>query len=1006
MRKVALSLALAVLAVFAFGLAAHALDPTVPTVSAIAPTSGFNDIDTRITITGADFAVETSADVVTALPTVALGTTQLTDVTWVDTQTLVASIPWGMDAGTYDLAVTNPGGGTFSQPAAFTVSQGINTWNAGELNGASVRELRMKPGDPNTLYALAYDVGVFRSRDAGASWTYTSASVIGNSVFTVDPFHPSWLYSYMNAGLWVSKDEGDSWTNLIDSSDAITSAEVFVSPHTSGTLFVGYYGAVTPASYRGLVKSTNDGSTWTRIQPFDGMSVQSVAFDPTPGSHAMVLATSDARVFKSPDEGATWSEVLKPPLSVGIGMYGYVKYNPYRPDEVWISSAERDAGMFKTTISSVTTWTEVPLGNMGYPVTFAGPNDVYTWCAQSHDGGSTWTPFGPWPTWGDGEVLFGLKPGGTVDTETVYITCGNVGIHKSTTGGVTGPSGEASWTVANQGLAGMRCVQMAVSRTDPLHVWATFGEWDGIFESTDGTTHWTFTEVPGSGQMSQVVEDPFHDGWLYASGDRGFYRSLDSGATWDGDDWGSLLPAGTEQGLMNPLAADPHQPGHLLVGCRGGMSSTHDHDKGFLFSSTDYGATWQSIAVIKPIESLAYISDIVFDPETTGTVYVSTGGTGLYRSTTIEDATPSWSRIDDRSQAYMANEDGFAIATHPRRVLFVSGDSGRPFRSFDEGATWENKAGGGDTSARHYVFVDGDSSRLYSPDWTGLHFSGSVGDSWTNASGALGTVQNTTLAYAHADGHTLLYVATTGGKTGLVVAQATAISRPASRLSHPALSAEAADAAAAAAPPANLVGAGIYRRAQVSVNGVFTSTASRDGWVVESSRTSSHGGSTSSGATTIRMGDDASRRQYRSVLSFSTAGIPDTAVITGVTLKVRKQGVTGGGDPVSKFGGFVADLKKGYFGTGTSLRAADFQASASKSTGASKTALVDGWYSIDLNSAKAYVNKTATGSGLTQIRLRFKTGDNNNRVANYLRLYSGDASAGSRPRLVVTYYLP
>jgi hypothetical protein len=327
----------------------------------------------------------------------------------------------------------------------------------------------------------------------------------------------------------------------------------------------------------------------------------------------------------------------------------------------------------------------------------------------------------------------------------------------------------------------------------------------------------------------------------------------------------------------------------------------------------------------------------------------------------------------------------------------VSGDSGRPFRSFDGGATWQNAEGSGEASARTYVFVDGDSTRLYSPDWTGLHFSSNVGGSWTDASGSLGTVQNTALGYADMDGHTILYAATTGGKTGVVIAGAASSVAAASLTSRSAL--------AAAAAPSTLVGAGIYRRAQVSTTATFTSTGSQDGWVLESSHTSSRGGTTNSSSTTLRLGDNASKKQYRSVLSFGTSGLPDSAVITKVTLRVKKQGVTGGGDPVTKFQGFMVDVKKGYFGTSATLQTSDFQATANRSYGY-KPSPVGGWYSFNLTGAKAYVSKTSSSSGRTQVRLRFKLDDNGNAVANYLRLYSGNASTAYRPQLVVTYYVP
>jgi M6 family metalloprotease-like protein len=186
----------------------------------------------------------------------------------------------------------------------------------------------------------------------------------------------------------------------------------------------------------------------------------------------------------------------------------------------------------------------------------------------------------------------------------------------------------------------------------------------------------------------------------------------------------------------------------------------------------------------------------------------------------------------------------------------------------------------------------------------------------------------------------------------------------------------------------------------------FNSTSSQDGWVLESSETSGHGGSISATASTLRLGDDAAKKQYRSILSFSTgSSLPDTAVITKVTLKVRKQSIVGGGNPVTTFQGFMVDIKKGYFGT-TALQAADFQTAASKTYGPFKPALSGSWYSIDLTGGKAYINKLSSYSGLTQIRMRFKLDDYNNTIANYLSLYSGNAGSSYRPQLIVEYYVP
>jgi hypothetical protein len=190
------------------------------------------------------------------------------------------------------------------------------------------------------------------------------------------------------------------------------------------------------------------------------------------------------------------------------------------------------------------------------------------------------------------------------------------------------------------------------------------------------------------------------------------------------------------------------------------------------------------------------------------------------------------------------------------------------------------------------------------------------------------------------------------------------------------------------------------------VTKTFTSVDAHDGWILESSETSNKGSTLNATATTLRLGDDAARKQYRSLLSFDTSSLPDNATITNVTLKVKYQGITGGGNPVTTFQGIKVDIKKGFFGSTVSLVVGDFQAAGSKTYGPFKPALISGWYNIDLTAGKAYINKLSTASGLTQIRLYFKLDDNNNAIANYLGLYSGNAPAASRPQLIITYTVP
>lgn len=185
----------------------------------------------------------------------------------------------------------------------------------------------------------------------------------------------------------------------------------------------------------------------------------------------------------------------------------------------------------------------------------------------------------------------------------------------------------------------------------------------------------------------------------------------------------------------------------------------------------------------------------------------------------------------------------------------------------------------------------------------------------------------------------------------------------------------------------------------------LVSTESQDGWMLESGENTNAGGFMDNASATMILGDDVGRRQYRSMLSFDTSALPDNAVIIKVTLKVRKQGITGGGNPINIFQGFMVDIRRGVFGD-SALELTDWQLRANKTVGPLKPTASNGWYSIDLTGAKAYINKLATGGGLTQIRLRFKLDDNNNSIANYLSLYSGNAGAVSPPQLIMEYYVP
>jgi len=185
----------------------------------------------------------------------------------------------------------------------------------------------------------------------------------------------------------------------------------------------------------------------------------------------------------------------------------------------------------------------------------------------------------------------------------------------------------------------------------------------------------------------------------------------------------------------------------------------------------------------------------------------------------------------------------------------------------------------------------------------------------------------------------------------------------------------------------------------------FNSIAADDGWILESGEKTNVGGSQNPASADIGAGDDAFNKQYRTILSFDTSTLPDNAVISKVVLKLKSATVAGT-NPFDTHGNLLGDLIKGVFGGHQALRLADFAAPSSKDSAfiILKSSNTNGWFSDGLAGADfKYVNKT----GVTQIRIRFQTDDNNDNNLDVIRFYSGNASnSANRPQLVIEYTLP
>jgi photosystem II stability/assembly factor-like uncharacterized protein len=124
----------------------------------------------------------------------------------------------------------------------------------------------------------------------------------------VDPSAPSTLYAaFAGGGVWKSTDAGATWTPKSETLGSLSVGSLEMDPNNSQTLYLGL-GDPFDGTGIGLVKSTDGGNTWFNAV-YLGDSTQITDLQVAPGNSNIVLATTNRGVYRSVDAGATWSQV-------------------------------------------------------------------------------------------------------------------------------------------------------------------------------------------------------------------------------------------------------------------------------------------------------------------------------------------------------------------------------------------------------------------------------------------------------------------------------------------------------------------------------------------------------------------------------------------------------------------------------------------------------------------------------------------------------------------------
>jgi hypothetical protein len=288
------------------------------------------------------------------------------------------------------------------------------------------------PSQPPTFSQA--DIGVWHNiSPAGVSTDSNNPpNNFGFLAIAVDPFHPGVVYvGTSGQGLWRSTDAGDTWSRVDTPANGIKLDgriwSLSADPFTPGVL----YAANGYGSTKGVLKSTDGGVTWNQTLPAGIVQtttddIYHIDLDPSQPGHLIASfhngwnGTGDSGVVETKDGGLTWT--IHPPQP----NWGHENGVYFLGDSnTWLYITTND-GMWKTPDGG-TTWRQVGgfgIGPGGDSVYHASNGAWYTGSVsgllRSADGGESWTVVatggGYSAVIGDGMILYsqpdqgGLNP--------------------------------------------------------------------------------------------------------------------------------------------------------------------------------------------------------------------------------------------------------------------------------------------------------------------------------------------------------------------------------------------------------------------------------------------------------------------------------------------------------------------------------------------------------------------------------------------------------------------
>jgi len=518
-------------------------------------------------------------------------------------------------------------------------------------------------------------------------------------------------------GVWKTENAGLTWTPIFDHEPIASIGAIAVAPSDPRVIYVGSGEADMRSDISfgdGMYKSTDGGKTWKNIGLRDSQQIGRVIVDPHDLDIVLVAALGHAYgpnetrgVYRSTDGGTTWTKVLGKTNDTGAidvafdpedssVVYASLWQARRKPWAMYGPVSGPGSGLYKSTDGGVT-WKQISgngfpnegVGRIGIAVaTGNGGRRVYAivdakegGLYRSDDAGGNWKRVSDDPRiWQRGWYFGGV----TVDPQNpdvVYVA--DTALYKSTDGG-------EHFEALKGAPGGDDYHQLWIAPDDPSRMILACDQ--GAAVSVDGGATWSSWYNQPTGQFYHVSTDNRFPYFVYGpqqdSGTAGVSSRSDFGQI-TFRDWAPV--GGEESGVV---VADAGEPATVYSGGPYGGVWKFDRTTG---QSADV-SPWPREA---PGSGLRFNWNAPFavSPQNPHVVYFA--AQMLMRS---ENDGASWTKISGdltkRAGEKSSGEDRaviYAVAPSPVRAgeIWTGSDNGVIYITRDEGKTWADVTPGG-----------------------------------------------------------------------------------------------------------------------------------------------------------------------------------------------------------------------------------------------------------------------------------------------------------------------